>query len=192
MSHNNCTSKHTNPTVFSDHVLRAHVPIFLIRHPAATFSSWYRVEAEPSIALDGATFRLFTTFQLSRQIFDWYRSTDVQGMVPLVIDADDILERPEVLEELCRKLGLDKDRLMYSWQANTDKSKHSAKDGRFLGTLWDSTGVDRSKSSRAIDIEAKEREWVNDFGADVAAALKERVCLAMPDYTFLRSFALSV
>lgn len=61
---------------------------------------------------------------------------------------------------------------------------------RFLRTIQESTGIDHSKTSFGVRIEAREvlyKKWV---GKESASVLIERVRESWADYEYLRSFRL--
>lgn len=167
------------------------LPLITIRHPISTFESWYRVESDSSLDLDSAGCRVFTNYKLSRVIYDWYRQA---GIWPVVLDADDILEARQngLLQKLSQILKIDERELRLEWSptpANVSQDC-SERHLRFMSGLWESTGVDNSKTSRSVDLSSKLKEWENTWGVKIAELLGCRVKEAMPDYEYLMSMRL--
>ncbi|KAI6797978.1 hypothetical protein KC361_g3620 [Hortaea werneckii] len=201
----------TNPTIFTDDQMLSWQPLFLIRHPLAVYSSWYRAEGRLAPDLDTAISRMYMTLRFQREILDWYlaqRQQDSRGKgtrvpPPIVLDADDIiLSRPDdpdsPLHQLARSLHMDPSRLLFSWPA--EEAARTAGAGldpelqqderveRFLGTIRKSTGLDSSKVARAWDRETCARGWALGFGDVKAEKLLRRVEESQEDWDYLRQF----
>ena len=179
----------TNPTIFSDTFLRSWRPVFLIRHPAPTFESWYRAESGARhIDLSDKSWSFFTSFQYSRQLYDWFlsNSTDESSM-PIVVEADDMLEKRSTIEKLCSSLGMDTRYIPNRWDVIQAPDKAGSRELSFMGDYWRSTSIDSSKSSRGLDMAAKYTKWQADFGSEVANELLIIVEKAIPDYNYLKS-----
>ncbi|KAK2871817.1 hypothetical protein FQN49_002793 [Arthroderma sp. PD_2] len=184
----------TNPTILPDDFLTSWQPLLLIRHPAIVFESWYRAECRTvgEVGVNDPSWSLFTSFQYSRQLYDWFESKEPTGLPedgsskPLVIDSDDIIESTS-LDKLCELCGMDPTFLLYEWEATEPPSDASPRWLGFMTGLASSTSIDRSKSSRGIDITARHSQWKDEFGVLVADALFERVNEAMEDYNYLKS-----
>ncbi|MCJ1368503.1 hypothetical protein MMC16_007647 [Acarospora aff. strigata] len=182
-------SEKTNPTIFPDSFLKSWKPVFLIRHPAPTFESWYRAESGAwHIDLSDKSWSFFTSFQYSRQLYDWFlsNSTDESSM-PIVIDADDILDKSSTIKKLCSSLGMDTQHIPDKWHVIQAPENAGCRESKFMGDYWNSTSIDSSKSSRGLDMAAKYTKWQADFGPDVANELLNIVEKAMPDYNYLKS-----
>ncbi|KAM5452785.1 hypothetical protein MaudCBS49596_003091 [Microsporum audouinii] len=186
----------TNGTIFSDEFLTSWKPVFLIRHPALVFESWYKAEirVKPIDILD-KTWSYMTTFRYSRQLYDWYMSSlcdDAKGEMgkprPIVVDADDILSG-ECLAEVCRQCGMDVEHIMYEWEKTNPNERKVLTERHlsYMGDLWASTGLDRSKSSEGLDMQVKYGKWKEEFGIVVADELYRLVEDAMPDFEYLKS-----
>jgi hypothetical protein len=79
---------------------------FLIRDPAEVIASYVKKNDEPSLEDIG--------FAQQADIFDWVQRNT--GVVPVVIDAHDILENPErTLRLLCGAVGVEFSEVMLSW-----------------------------------------------------------------------------
>ncbi|OBT70475.1 hypothetical protein VE03_00276 [Pseudogymnoascus sp. 23342-1-I1] len=179
----------TNPTLLPDDFMLSVAPVFLIRHPALVFPSWYKLSKEGLGAdVDDSDFPVEASFQWSRILYDWYLKTwaitsssspQTQRRKPAVIDADDTMSDRAALERLCRQLELDPQYLSFEWQV--------AKTGLlpWLSSIQKSTGVDMSKLSKGVDTQREFVKWENEFGFRVAQKLLHFVELAMPDYEYL-------
>lgn len=179
----------TNPTIFPDSFLKSWKPVFLIRHPAPTFESWYRAESGARhIDLSDKSWSFLTSFQYSRQLYDWFlsNSTDESSM-PIVIDADDILDGSSTMKQLCSSLGMDPQYIPHKWDVIQAPENLGPREASFMGDYWNSTSIDSSKSSRGLDMAAKYAKWQADFGPDVARELLDLVEKSMPDYNYFKS-----
>lgn len=185
-----------NPTIFSDGEMLSWQPIILIRNPIAVFESWMRVMGTPFPDLDSRVSLLYTTFRHQRRIFDWYHkssSNSSTGKPPIVVDADDLIEGTEVPHQLCSLLGMSSEELLFQWDVEPPSTEPKGQKMRlqhFRDTIRNSTGVDRSKTSRDLDLESKKTEWAKMFGDERASVLAERVRMSWPDYEYLKAFRL--
>ncbi|KAF5664256.1 sulfotransferase family domain-containing protein [Fusarium heterosporum] len=179
----------TNPTIFPDSFVSSWRPIFLIRHPALTFESWYRAESGArDVDLADRSWSFYTTYEYSRQLYDWYLSKNPSpGREPIVIDADDILDKSPTIERLCVSLGMDENKVLYEWDAIEAPENAGCRELKFMTGYWNSTSVDSSKSSRGLDINVARSRWEKDFGAETAAKLWKIVEGSMEDYEYLKS-----
>ncbi|KAF3491283.1 uncharacterized protein GIQ15_00800 [Arthroderma uncinatum] len=192
----------TNPTFFPDDFITSWQPVFLIRHPALTFESWYRAElrVEP-IDINLKSWNYLTTFQYSRQLYDWFMSNcsnedcekenDSVTMGkprPVVIDADDVIDG-KAMSKLCEVCGMDPEHIRYEWEESRPSNTRGAnpREVSYLSGIWDSTTIDKSKSSQGLDVAAKYDQWKEEFGIVAADVLYTKVKSAMPDYEYLKS-----
>ncbi|KAI6845031.1 hypothetical protein KC367_g4175 [Hortaea werneckii] len=203
----------TNPTIFTDDQMLSWQPLFLIRHPLAVYSSWYRAEGSLAPDLDTAISRMYMTLRFQREILDWYlaqrqqdsREEGTRVPAPIVLDADDIiLSRPDdpdsPLHQLAFSLHMDPSRLLFSWPA--EEAARTAGAGldpelqederveRFLSTIRKSTGLDSSKVARAWDRETCARELTMEFGNVKAEKLLRRVEESQEDWDYLCQFCI--
>lgn len=179
----------TNPTLLPDDFMLSVSPVFLIRHPALVFSSWYKISSGSMGAdIDDSDFPVEVSFQWSRILYDWYLNTwskpsstspQARRRKPAVIDADDTMSDRAALERLCHQLQLDPQHLSFEWQV--------AKTGLvpWFSCIQKSTGVDMSKLSKGVNTQHEFVKWENEFGSHVAQKLLHFVELAMPDYEYL-------
>ncbi|MCJ1378316.1 hypothetical protein MMC17_001413 [Xylographa soralifera] len=146
------SAKPSNPTVIPEAILKRFHFTFLIRHPRSSIPSYYRCTIPP---MDEATG--FFSFMPSeagydelRRLFDYLRSLGEIG--PLVagqteyktghreaaepagkaqicvIDADDLLDRPnEIIETFCESVGMKYDPSMLVWDSEEDL-RHARQD----------------------------------------------------------------
>lgn len=193
----------TNPTLLPDEFMLSFAPIFLIRHPALVFPSWYRVGRKTMGAeVDDAEFPVDASFRWTRILYEWYENSWSQAILcpsssqrfrPTIIDADDIMEKNQVLKELCDQLGINFGYLTFQWEP-MEATKIAQQDpdaAPFLSTLQQSTSVEMDKHSGNLEIDREVLKWQTEFGAEVAQALLRYVELAMVDYLYLKSRRLS-
>ncbi|KAK3191507.1 hypothetical protein K4F52_002322 [Lecanicillium sp. MT-2017a] len=194
-------ARQCNPTFFPDDLLTSWLPVFIIRHPALVFESWYRAEirVRPTDISD-KSFAYFTTFRYSRELYDWFLSDEAASAnqedsfpttrqsEPIVIDADDVIENRS-LEKLCELCNMDPSLIKFKWEVTSppDDPNLCPVYKSYLSGLWMSTSVDPSKSSQGIDMAVKQRQWSEEFGSEVADALTQLVERALPDYNYLTS-----
>lgn len=151
------------------------------------------------VALNSSQCHLLTSFKCSRELYDWYVSkasplsthyhgiaSDVMGPVPLVIDADDVVQQTS-LEKLCELLKMDPSLLLLKWE-KTDANEHKIPRMKvFLDALWQSTSIDPTRASSGINVAARYELWKAEFGVEAAEFLLRRVTAAMDDYNYLHS-----
>ncbi|RGP59219.1 sulfotransferase family domain-containing protein [Fusarium sporotrichioides] len=181
------TELKTNPTIFPDQWLSQWRPIFLIRHPALTFESWYRAESGARhIDLEDRSWSFYTTYQYSRQLYDWFLSSGLSTSKLIVVDADDILENGPTIKNLRVSIGMDESKILYKWDTIQAPENAGRRELDFMSGYWGSTSVDSSKSSRGINLEAVYTRWDKDFNATVANQLRRIVEESMEDYNYLK------
>lgn len=190
-SHRKSESSKTNPTIFPDAYLKAWSPVFLIRHPALAFESWYRAESSArTIDLSDRSWAFFTSFQYSRQLHDWFlenASHDEPTAIPAVVEADDMLENPLTIVKLCDFLGMDPKYILNKWDTIKAPEGAGRRELSFMTTYWSSTTIDKSKTSHGLDLCSKRQLWKDEFGAKTANELWQLVEAAMPDYLYLKN-----
>ncbi|EFE43824.1 hypothetical protein TRV_01398 [Trichophyton verrucosum HKI 0517] len=194
-----------NKTVFSDDFLKTWRPIFLIRHPALAFPSWYRAAVradgeEKARSTQGKlACKKVMTLRWTRRLYDFYmqesNNTSAtgrnlgegrdKGMWPLVLDADDIMTQPEVIIRFCNIVGLDSDKLKFNWEKDEQQRRPGIM--AFRSTIDSSTKIDPSKAAGDVDIDQEAAKWREEFGEEIGRLVEEYVRAAMPDYTYLKS-----
>lgn len=180
-----------NPTVLPDAFLKSMTPICLIRHPARTFPSLYRV-ARPTHNVHGSEFPINASIRWCKLLVDWY--TVATGTKPIVLDGDDLIHEPSTIAKVCRALSLDDSGVQKSWDAmpREEIGEQDAMTSAMNATIQTSNGAHRSrKRDDEIDIDEEARGWGTEFGLDVAEAIKGLVAGAMDDYLYLRQYAIN-
>ena len=103
---------------------------FLIREPRRVILSFSRIAGEPSLEATG----------LPQQLEIFTRTRERTGTTPPVVDARDLLERPErMLSALCAALGLDFDAGMLAWPPGP-RDTDGVWARYWYDTVWQSTG----------------------------------------------------
>ncbi|KAJ5930878.1 hypothetical protein N7466_006371 [Penicillium verhagenii] len=189
-----------NVTVFPDEFLASWFPVLLIRHPAVAFPSYYRTYSthwaktpEEREAMKGEI-QTAMTLRWARSLYDWYLAlweqigSDANLPRPIVLDAEDYMSDPEMIERFCDTVGLDSSKLQLSWEPaskealeNTDPGKRRMRD-----TLFASTCINPEKIKREISLQEEVQKWQLEFGEDDARKIADWVKSALPDYEFLR------
>lgn len=185
-----------NETLFPDEFLKTWKPIFLIKHPAASFPSFYRAlvkASSPEFPQSSQGQKLYQKAMALRWVIKLYnfyvqhfsesRSDQVQW--PVVIEADDMITKPEILVKLCEITGLDSSKLRFSWEKK--RTDEPAEWKAFRGTLYESTQIDVSKAIGDVDMDVEAAKWREEFGEAIGRMIETRVREAMPDYLFLKS-----
>ena len=184
----------TNPTCLPDSDLLAFRAVFQIRNPMLMVPSMVRAAKATPLPYD-IKFDPCLSLRYSRELFDWYQSQASttsslsSASASLVIDADDIMKRPEVVEKMCRLVGLDADALQYSW--GTEQEAHPVK-SRFKSTINSSTGIVPGLDSGSMELETERVKWIEELGDDEGTLLYDAVVKAMPDYYYLKSKCLTI
>ncbi|EFQ98482.1 hypothetical protein MGYG_01510 [Nannizzia gypsea CBS 118893] len=181
------TRPKTNPTFLPDEYLALWQPVFIIRHPALVVESWYRAETRVSPVNVRDRVWSYLSFRYSRSLYDWYASnatasngteTAVDGkgasfLRPIVVEADDILSG-ECLTKFCDACGMSAEHIKYEWEQIPPEGQDvSVRHLSYLGGLWQSTGLDQSKSSKGLDMDVRYGKWKEEFGDSVAEGLYE-------------------
>lgn len=186
----------TSPTLLPDELLSSFVPVFLIRHPALIVDSWYRTESRaglpPSVHL--TTRPAGFTLTIARELYEWYASLVAASDAdlkpgdegyPIVVEADDILEG-DTVKRLAETVGMDPAQIVEEWEKKSVDGLIPMMKSYVEG-IWQSTGVDRSKSSKFLDVKEKYAAWRKDYGQEVGDYLVKVTEESMPAYEFLKS-----
>ncbi|KAM3534510.1 hypothetical protein MY4038_002198 [Beauveria bassiana] len=193
----------TNPTLLSDETLLSFIPLFLIRHPALVVDSWYRAKGHPPAAVlrDSLLVSYSVGVQLTRALFDWYAAAEASSPAsataactnmllgrksyPIVVDADDLLEG-DTVQRLARTIGMDPAQILQQWETqSTDIMDPRVRP--FVKDLWASTGIDKTKSAKGLDLEAKFKSWSDLYGVEVGKTLADLTNDQMEGYLWLKS-----
>ncbi|OAA37394.1 hypothetical protein NOR_07093 [Metarhizium rileyi] len=194
------THSKLNITVLPDEFLLTWLPTFLIRHPALAFPSLYRTvikrEGKESAAADNFA-SLLTTVEWSRSLYDFYVqnreslpcSPDQSLEWPMILDADDIIAHPATVALYCNKIGMDPRKLCFHWDQfkSEELSQIEPNQLAMRMSLYQSTGIDTSKSSRGINVDDEASKWRSEFGIAVGDHIEKLVRGAMADYEYLRA-----
>lgn len=107
--------------------------------------------------------------------------------MPVVIEADDMMEKRSTIDTLCDMLGMDKTCVPQEWDVIQGPVGAGCRELKFMSGYWNSTSVDRSKSSRGLVLGGKREAWREEFGIEVGDELWRLVQAAMPDYEYLKA-----
>lgn len=163
------------------------LPILTIRDPRLAVTSAYRVLKDMGLPHGSGrpNFLISTSLQWQRLLHDLFTS---QGIIPLVVDADDLMTSPQYARSLCEKLGLDPAQAYLSWPAASDEEK-GALHPMFLAsqrTLIESEGPIPGRAAKNVNFAKEEQGWEDEFGVDMAL-VKEMIALAMPHYKWFQA-----
>ncbi|OCK87876.1 uncharacterized protein K441DRAFT_670004 [Cenococcum geophilum 1.58] len=182
-----------NNTLLPDEFLKSWRPTFVIRHPALVFPSYCRVldaadSSEDEMVREGA---LVNTYHWTRSLYDCYKNAfAIDG---IILDAEDIISKPEVLFHYCEKVGIDSSKLRFTWDAKStieELAQNKVRDLQhrpFMATMDASSGILQDKAPSHIDIDLEAKKWREEFGERAGAKLEEWVRAAIPDYEYLSS-----
>lgn len=204
-----------NPTVVPAEILKQFHFTFLIRHPRHSIPSYYRCTIPPLDKITG-----FCDFMPSeagydelRRVFDFLiKEKQVgptcagehgeleDGEVSItVIDADDLLDDPEgIIAAYCKEVGIKYNPDMLNW--DTEEDHQRAKDAfekwnGFHNDAINSTSLkprDAAHKKKSKTVEIEDREWREKYGEKGAKIIRECVNANIPDYEYLKSFAIKV
>lgn len=143
--------------------------------------------------VDDEEFAVDASFKWLRLAYEWYSQVADARMAarPIVLNADEVIARPEVVRQLCERLQLDPAGVRFEWDAVPEavREEHSAYVKQFHGTINASSGIRTDKHSAprgtSISLDAMAAEWETLHGPETAKKLRGFVAAAMPDYEFL-------
>ncbi|KKK17197.1 hypothetical protein P175DRAFT_0451873 [Aspergillus ochraceoroseus IBT 24754] len=197
-----------NKTVLSDEYLRTWQTAFLIRHPALVFPSFYRAmnkidEIEPTqFSSSQGNLKNNMTLQWTRLLFDHCLEHSDESNRPVVIDALEVIHRPETVLKFCALTGLDPGVVQSTWEdaklkpASACQENHlqhhsTSRFRQVMGsTFTQSKGVIKDKTPTSIDMKEEVEKWKGEFGEEKANEIEKAVWAAMPDYEYLRGWAI--
>ncbi|KAI1321532.1 hypothetical protein F5Y16DRAFT_416880 [Xylariaceae sp. FL0255] len=189
----NPTRSALNMTSLPDEFLNTMSPTFLIRHPASQYPSLFRTSRETAngpITMRPGSEPLKTeiTLRWTRALYDYYaNSPSTASLFPIVLEADDIMRYPALVAKYATLSGLDPSKLKFTWdEATPDQvAKLPKVEQRMLSSLNASKGIDTSKLSTGINIDAEAVKWREEFGEEDGRKLEGWVRDAMDDYEYL-------
>lgn len=185
-----------NKTVFPDGFLETWRPTFLIRHPALIFTSLFRMYRREGFGrLGGEPNAIELTLRWNRALFDFYEARfGAEARWPVVLDADDVMLHPRLVERYAGVAGLDPARLLFSWERvpGEEMERISAMERDAQLSLYGSEKVDLGKVGGRIDVEEEAVKWREEFGDETGRRLEGLVKACMDDYEYMRSKRLTV
>ncbi|KAH6844752.1 hypothetical protein B0I37DRAFT_167655 [Chaetomium sp. MPI-CAGE-AT-0009] len=189
-----------NITLLPDEFLKTWQPTFLIRHPAMMLPSLYRTCIRDDVGgfeIDGRKARPGKEPLKSEVTMKWIRTLHSfytahfgeDSTWPIVLDADDIMVTPELVTKYATLVGLEPDKLRFSWEKASEEKLQSmsAPNRVMLSSINASSKVDTSKVAGNIDIDAEAAKWRVEFGEEGGRNLEKWVRDAMPDYLALHA-----
>ncbi|KAL8871954.1 MAG: hypothetical protein Q9198_007302 [Flavoplaca austrocitrina] len=170
--------------------------VFLIRNPVAAIPSLYRCFIPPLSAQTGDTMLDPTElgYRELRILFDYLR--DKNGVVPLVIDADDLLADPEaLLRPLCDDLKIPYSSSMLEWPAPEDRAFALSLFEKFAGYHEDALNsksfIPKGNGKKHAGPQPKEKLndiWKSRYGSEGMRIIRSAVDACRDDYEYLRPF----
>ncbi|MCJ1466038.1 hypothetical protein MMC07_004657 [Pseudocyphellaria aurata] len=191
-----------NPTALPLEVLRKFRWTFIIRHPRSGIPSLYRLSMPSQREATGWDYFLPSEagYKELRKLFDFLLSRHVIDRASIcLVDADDLLAQPEkITEAYCRSIDVDYKPEMLRW--DTDEDDAHVREV-FAAPQWQAFHYDamtsRGLHARKADHTPKSaaelhQSWITEFGTEGAAIIRDTVNANMPDYEYLKSFAMRV
>ncbi|KAJ5762116.1 uncharacterized protein N7511_005498 [Penicillium nucicola] len=196
-----------NLNVLPDEYLQTWTPTFLIRHPALAFPSMYRstLDLEKEGFADPRELqpmlKLHATLKWTRLIYDWYdqRGSNLSSanndsrQSPILLDAQDVINTPEVVAKYCELIGMDPTKLKFEWNREvpedgsslSDETAQKTPEGVMMATLDNLSTLLKEKTPTVVDIASEAQKWRKKFGEDIGRQMEDWVHSAMPDYDYL-------
>lgn len=165
------------------------VPVFTIRDPRITIPATFRVLQDMNLFHGSGrpNFTISTSPMWIRNLYSYFQAN---GIEPLIVDADDFITNPDLIKDLCTKLGLNVEQLLWSWTTPTPEER--ARTHRLFyasqRVLIESEGIRSELASINRNLETEEEQWRADFGED-ASMVEEMIELALPHYHWLKKNA---
>ncbi|TVY90606.1 hypothetical protein LAWI1_G003915 [Lachnellula willkommii] len=204
-----------NPTVVPAEILKQFHFTFLIRHPRHSIPSYWRCTIPPLDKVTG--FYNFMPAEAGydelRRVFDFLRKENQVGpaiagqhgelkngeVSITVIDADDLLDDPEaIIKAYCAEVGIDYTPKMLIW--DTEEAHQRARDAfekwkGFHDDAINSTSLkprSAAHKKKTKTVETEDQEWREKYGVEGAKIIRETVDANIPDYEYLKSFAIKI
>ncbi|KAF8425941.1 P-loop containing nucleoside triphosphate hydrolase protein [Tirmania nivea] len=185
----------SNPTLLPISILSQFQITFLIRHPSSAIPSYYRCTVPPLSDITG--FHYFDPeeagFREARILLQYLIESGLLAKKDIVlIDADDLLDNPHaVVEEYCRRVGIEFREEMLSWEEKEckefEKWKGFHEDAMKSGGLKARTTKKPQKSD-----EENFKEWKEKYGEEGAKLIQTTVRENILDYEWMRQFRIVV
>jgi len=116
-----------------------------------------------------------------------------------VIDADDLLDDPEgIIKAYCKEVDLDYSPSMLIWDTEESHQKASNAFEKWKGFHNDAINSTSLKprslghKKKTKTVEAENQDWVEKYGEKAQKIIRECVDANIPDYKYLKSFAIKV
>lgn len=129
------------------------------------------------------------TIHWSRALYDWYKlQSSINPPWPIVLDADDVIDKPEVVRHYCQILGFDQEKLKFEWAPATESelAKMDTVERRMMSAIAASRGIVGGKTAEGLDIDLEAVKWEHEFGPIEAKKIEGWVRRAMPDYEYMK------
>ncbi|KAJ4135320.1 hypothetical protein NW768_004946 [Fusarium equiseti] len=211
LRHLECDKDAENPTVMPLVMLQRFRWTFLIRHPQNSIPSLYRLSATAS-KREETGWRYFLSSEAGyyelRRVFDYLhgqglfqgspletnRASLPQKAQPCIIDADDLLQQPEiVIKAYCGYIGIDYQPSMLQWDSKEDDDYAAqvfAAWTAFHRDAIESRGLMAKKKKSPRSKEEDFRAWLDEFGHEGATSIQTTIDKNLPHYLYLKQFAL--
>ncbi|KAF2736327.1 hypothetical protein EJ04DRAFT_511146 [Polyplosphaeria fusca] len=120
-----------------------------------------------------------------------------KGVEICVVDADDLLDNPSAMIELvCKSTGIPYEPEMLKWDNEEDHKIAKAAFEKWKGfheDAIDSTELRARAHKKAPKSEEQLfKEWTEKYGEDSAKVMRETVAACVPDYEYLKQFAIKL
>ncbi|KAH9222747.1 P-loop containing nucleoside triphosphate hydrolase protein [Leptodontidium sp. 2 PMI_412] len=209
------TAERGNPTVVPAEILKQFHFTFLIRHPRHSIPSYFRCTIPPLDEITG--FYNFMPAEAGydelRRVFDFLVKENQVGpalagnheavrngeVSITVVDADDLLDNPQgIIEAYCKEVGIDYTPDMLNWDTEDDHKRAKDAFEKWRGFHEDainSTSLkprDAAHKKKTKTVETEDKEWREKYGVEGAKVIRECVKANIPDYEYLKSFAIKV
>lgn len=189
----NAPSKPINFTMIPDNLLLkpGTAVILTTRHPAWVIPAVCRAMGYIEGDANRSNLIFVCNMHWQRALYDWYTQNGVKAVV---VEAEDYMTSPDLVRKLCREVGLDPERALFSWPRATEEEKAGMRPVvvHLLHSLLNSTGLIPGKANPPPILPDEEVKWKQEFGEERARLIKELVDAAMPDYEYLRARKLTL
>lgn len=174
-----------------DEMMLSWIPVFLIRNPILIGPSWIRAEMRvKTVNVEHVKRVSQLSLAFPRAICEWYKSLPADKRIePVVIDADDLVENDRAINEVCRRCNMDEKSVIYQWdtkEAGPDVDEHHKS---YIQGLWNSKGVDKSKSSKGLTLDGQYEGWCEEFGTEIADELRKYAEDNLESYLYFKGLA---